>query len=86
MPPATISMADQLPGVAFVTGVKLAVMVCGEFNWKETGFAELKVLPDQFTNRYPVAAVAVSVAAPPASTQPSPMTVPAPVGLTSTLV
>jgi hypothetical protein len=79
-----ICIADQFPGTVFVTGRKFAVIVCVPYIWTEVGFAVVEIAPDQFTNRYPDAAVAVSATVAPASTKPLPETDPPSGGLTFT--
>ncbi len=80
--PVAIAVSDQLPGTALVTGVKFAATVCALFICTMVGLAVVE--PDQFTNRYPDAALAVKMAVPPASTHPAPVTVPASGGLITT--
>src|SRR5262245_39162592 len=81
-PPVATVMTDQFPGGALVTGAKLAVMLCGPNICTKNGLAEVGTIdPDQFTNRYPEAAVAVSAGVTPASTKPPPVTVPPSGGL-----
>jgi hypothetical protein len=73
--------ADRTAVVSVYVRTKFAVTVLSAAIVSVVGFVSPDASPDQLANRYPAAAVAVTVAVEPLSYVPAPVTVPPPAGL-----